>query len=50
MSVKDSHDICDEITAEIKAKLPNAIVMIHTEPCLGVCSGSCNGACEIFDE
>jgi cation diffusion facilitator family transporter len=50
MSVKDSHDICDEITARIKEKLPNAIVMIHTEPCLGLCRGVCNGSCEIFDD
>lgn len=50
MSVKDSHDICDAITARIREKLPNVIVMIHTEPCLGLCKGSCNGSCEIFDE
>ncbi|HNX43089.1 MAG TPA: cation diffusion facilitator family transporter [Bacteroidales bacterium] len=50
MSVKAAHDVCDDITLRIKKELPNAVVMIHTEPCLDNCGGICRGTCEIFDE
>lgn len=50
MSVKAAHDVCDDITIRIKKELPNAVVMIHTEPCLDNCGGICRGTCEIFDE
>jgi cation diffusion facilitator family transporter len=49
LTVKDAHDICDDITRQIVAKLPNATVMIHTEPCLDACDGLCKGNCEIFE-
>jgi cation diffusion facilitator family transporter len=32
MSVRDSHDLCDAIEAELQAALPNTSVMIHIEP------------------
>jgi cation diffusion facilitator family transporter len=49
LSVKDAHDICDDITRQLLAKLPNATVMIHTEPCLDACDGLCKGNCAIFE-
>lgn len=49
LTVKVAHDICDEITHQIVQRLPNATVMIHTEPCLDACEGLCKGNCEIFE-
>lgn len=49
LTVKESHDICDEITQQIKDGLPRAEVMIHVEPCLQECNGVCNGQCAIFE-
>ncbi len=49
LSVKIAHDICDDITAQIKLKLPKTEVMIHTEPCLDECGGICKGTCSIFE-
>jgi len=49
LTVKEAHDICDDITKLIVDKLPNAIVMIHTEPCLDACQGFCLGTCAIFE-
>jgi cation diffusion facilitator family transporter len=45
MSVKDAHDICDEITYEIKDNLKRSVVMIHTEPCLRACKKKCIANC-----
>jgi cation diffusion facilitator family transporter len=47
MSVKDAHDICDEITDEIKAILHKSVVMIHTEPCLNACKKKCTANCAV---
>ena len=47
MSVKDAHDICDEITADIKEILQKSVVMIHTEPCLHACKKKCLSNCNI---
>jgi len=47
MSVKEAHDICDEITYEIKAILDKSVVMIHTEPCLHACKKKCLINCNI---
>ena len=49
LTVKDAHDICDDITKLILVKLPNTTVMIHTEPCLDSCQGFCKGTCSIFE-
>jgi len=49
LSVKDAHDICDDITAQIKVQYPKTEVMIHTEPCLDQCAGNCKGTCSIFE-
>lgn len=49
LTVKQAHDICDDITQKIKMELPKTEVMIHTEPCLDNCGGKCMGTCEIFE-
>jgi cation diffusion facilitator family transporter len=49
LTVKEAHDICDDITRQILEKLPNATTMIHTEPCLDSCQGFCRGTCAIFE-
>jgi cation diffusion facilitator family transporter len=49
LSVKQAHDICDEITSKIKRQFPKTEVMIHTEPCLDECGGNCKGTCSIFE-
>ena len=49
LTVKEAHDICDEITAHIKNQFPKTEVMIHTEPCLAECNGNCKGTCSIFE-
>jgi cation diffusion facilitator family transporter len=47
MSVKDSHDITDNITLKIKDKLNNTIVMIHIEPCDESCMEKCVVHCSL---
>jgi hypothetical protein len=32
-TVKDVHDLCDEIEKEMREKLPRTNVLIHVEPC-----------------
>jgi cation diffusion facilitator family transporter len=49
LTVKKAHDICDEITMQIKSQFPKTDVMIHTEPCLDECGGICKGTCAIFE-
>jgi cation diffusion facilitator family transporter len=49
LTVQKAHDICDEITFQIKKQFPRTEVMIHTEPCLDQCSGLCKGNCAIFE-
>ena len=49
LTVKHAHDICDDITIEIKSHLAKSEVMIHTEPCLNQCTGECDGSCAIFE-
>lgn len=39
MSVKQAHDICDSIEAEVGSKLRNTEVMIHVESCTKKCTG-----------
>ncbi len=33
-SVEEAHGVCDHLEQDIKAKLPNASVVIHVEPCI----------------
>lgn len=49
LTVKEAHDICDEITHQIIARLPKATLMIHTEPCLDLCNEVCKGDCAVFE-
>jgi len=49
LTVKQAHDICDDITVKIKMEFPKTEVMIHTEPCLDLCDGTCLGNCAIFE-
>ena len=49
ITVKEAHDICDEITRQIVSRLPKATLMIHTEPCLDLCDGICKGNCSVFE-
>jgi len=49
LTVKQAHDICDEITVQIKEQFSKTEVMIHIEPCLDVCGGTCLGTCAIFE-
>ncbi len=49
LTVKKAHDICDDITGQIKMIYPKTEVMIHTEPCLDECGGNCKGNCKIFE-
>ena len=49
LTVKQAHDICDDITQKIKMEFPKTEVMIHTEPCLDECGGNCMGTCAIFE-
>jgi len=49
LTVKEAHDICDDITVKIKLEYPKTEVMIHTEPCVDECGGNCKGTCSIFE-
>jgi cation diffusion facilitator family transporter len=37
ISLQSSHDICDQIEAEIGNELPDSSIVIHTEPCSDEC-------------
>lgn len=49
LTVKEAHDICDDITVKIKLEYLKTEVMIHTEPCVDECGGNCKGTCSIFE-
>ncbi|MCK4757116.1 MAG: cation transporter [Thermoplasmata archaeon] len=42
ISLEDAHEITDEIEKEIQARINNATVVIHVEPCLGECEACRN--------
>jgi cation diffusion facilitator family transporter len=51
MTVKRSHDICDDITQKIKDELPETVVMIHIEPCdKKACEKKCLDNCKVSSE
>jgi len=33
ISVKESHDLCEQLEREIRQKLPNCVIVVHIEPC-----------------
>lgn len=39
MSIDDAHALCDRMECDLKSKIKNAKVMIHCEPCDGLCDG-----------
>lgn len=45
LSVKESHDLSEEIEEMIKKALPETRVTVHVEPCDESCSSSCQGNC-----
>ncbi|HYA15731.1 MAG TPA: cation diffusion facilitator family transporter [Syntrophales bacterium] len=45
MSVEESHQITDELSASIENHFPKTSVTIHTEPCDGNCVGNCLTGC-----
>ena len=48
-SVADGHHLAGKIKAEIMAKLPNAHVLIHIEPCNNCCP-DCQNSCPVEEE
>ncbi len=49
MKVSDSHCIADKIIADFKAHFPHVDVVLHIEPCDGLCSSACESGC-LLDE
>jgi len=50
MSVRDAHDLGDEIVVAIKQRLPESRVHIHIEPCDFDCKPSCEIGCSVEPE
>lgn len=50
MSVDESHQITDEITNDVRDRLPGARVNIHIEPCIGECTAECFANCTLPEE
>jgi cation diffusion facilitator family transporter len=50
MSVVDSHRITEKLETCIREKLPETNVLVHIEPCDGVCSESCEEGCLLTPE
>ncbi|MDD5082650.1 MAG: cation diffusion facilitator family transporter [Dehalococcoidales bacterium] len=44
ISLQQAHSVCDQIEAEIHARLPRSSIIIHTEPCSNECQ-QCAIAC-----
>lgn len=47
MTVKDSHDITARLAEKIQERFPDTRVMIHVEPCDGLCGRACLAGCLI---
>ncbi len=45
ISVQESHDLTELMTADIESRFPQASVLIHVEPCDGSCEGKCVKGC-----
>jgi len=51
LTVSESHDIGDKIVADFKKHFPHDVdVIVHIEPCDGVCSTACKSGCLLSDE
>jgi cation diffusion facilitator family transporter len=51
LTVAESHSIGDKIVADFKAHFPHDVdIIVHIEPCDGVCSPACESGCLLNDE
>jgi len=51
LTVSESHSIGDRIVADFKKHFPHDVdVIVHIEPCDGVCSTACKSGCLLSDE
>lgn len=50
MSVEESHSVTEKIEAEIRARFPDASVVVHIEPCDGTCDKACVEGCLLPEE
>ncbi|MCU0585348.1 MAG: cation diffusion facilitator family transporter [Desulfobacterales bacterium] len=50
MSVADSHALTQKLCRAIRARIPNATITIHVEPCAGECSPVCREGCLVPEE
>jgi cation diffusion facilitator family transporter len=51
LTVAESHSIGDKIVGDFKAHFPHDVdVIVHIEPCDGVCSPACESGCLLSDE
>jgi cation diffusion facilitator family transporter len=51
LTVAESHAIGDQIVADFKNHFPHDVdVIVHIEPCDGVCSPACKSGCLLSDE
>jgi len=51
LTVAESHSIGDKIVADFKSHFPHDVdVIVHIEPCDGVCSPACESGCLLNDE
>lgn len=50
MTVSDSHEITEKMTAAVREKLSGADLTVHIEPCDGLCKKSCTSGCMLPSE
>jgi cation diffusion facilitator family transporter len=51
LTVSESHSIGDKIVADFKAHFPHDVdVIVHIEPCDGICTPACESGCLLNDE
>lgn len=46
-TIKEVHDLCDRLEEDIRAALPNSVVIIHPEPC-GLDEAGCPPDCNVL--
>jgi len=50
MTVSDSHEITERMTAAVREKLSGADLTVHIEPCDGLCKKACASGCMLPSE
>jgi cation diffusion facilitator family transporter len=45
MTVSDSHEITEKMTAAVREKMSGADLTVHIEPCDGLCKKACSSGC-----